>query len=178
MTQNCITWTEVCRSKDGTRALFSRPLDKKTAYVEERCATVRAPACTFVHGTNKKKALVAFNNPRYDLPFMVQHPPKHDAPKNAPSTEKPVEKAPLPVLAIGESGIGKLKFFDAKKGFGFLAVPGYADVFICWQGVPKELDDDMIAGTSFPFTIVKDEKHGKTMAVITVPIVEQQQMAA
>jgi cold shock CspA family protein len=167
--QAVVIWTQVATSEDGTRILFSRPLGKKTAYVEDRLSVDDMPPCTFVHGTSKKEALERFNNPRFDLPFMLPAKAivKKDVKVKGKSGGIPIASDYTEAtVGIGETYTGKIKFFNLEKGYGFLGLDGYADVFLHINCVPEGLEDQLTIGTKFNFTVVKGEKGDRLMACV------------
>ena len=72
-----------------------------------------------------------------------------------------------PKLAIGENAVGAVKFFKPAGGWGFIEVPGFADVFVHKTGVPEELERHMEPGTTFNFTVVTSDRDARPMACVT-----------
>ncbi len=62
---------------------------------------------------------------------------------------------------------GTVKWFNAEKGFGFIAVEGEEDVFVHWSKIKtdgyKTLDD----GQSVSFDVVDEPKGREAQDVIT-----------
>lgn len=73
------------------------------------------------------------------------------------------------MLATDRKGIvmntGTVKFFNATKGFGFIAPDGGgADVFVHISAVERAGLSTIVEGQKLNFDIVKDNRNGKSAA--------------
>ncbi|MDW6021295.1 cold-shock protein [Mesorhizobium sp. BAC0120] len=61
--------------------------------------------------------------------------------------------------------IGTVKFFNATKGFGFIAPDdGAADVFVHISAVERAGMRTIVEGQKLSFDLVRDERRGKSSA--------------
>lgn len=61
--------------------------------------------------------------------------------------------------------IGTVKFFNATKGFGFIAPDdGGADVFVHISAVERAGMRTIVEGQKLSFDVVRDERKGKSAA--------------
>lgn len=61
--------------------------------------------------------------------------------------------------------IGTVKFFDSKKGFGFIAPEsGGADVFVHISAVERAGLSTVVEGQTLQFDVVNDPRRGKSSA--------------
>ncbi len=61
--------------------------------------------------------------------------------------------------------IGTVKFFNATKGFGFIAPEdGTADVFVHISAVERAGMRSLVEGQKLSFDVVKDDRNGKSAA--------------
>ena len=82
---------------------------------------------------------------------------------------RPQGRLPLPLAPAGEVVTGQLKWFDHDRGFGFVVVQGYKDVFWHITDVPEELPEEMLTeDLSIEFEVGVDYKHRDRVKVHAV----------
>jgi len=65
---------------------------------------------------------------------------------------------------------GTVKWFNDKKGYGFLTVEGQDDVFVHFQEIQGEGFKSLKQGEEVTFDIVDGEKGKQAKTVVKVPV--------
>ena len=73
---------------------------------------------------------------------------------------------------MSEKKIGFVKWFDAKKGYGFISVEGQEDVFVHFSNVEMEGFKKLDMGDEVEFDL-KQSKDGKGPEALNVKIVSK-----
>jgi CspA family cold shock protein len=64
---------------------------------------------------------------------------------------------------------GKVKWFDEKKGFGFICGPDGSDIFVHYSNIEGKGFKTLAEGESVEFSVVKGEKGPKADHVVRSP---------
>lgn len=81
------------------------------------------------------------------------------------STKKPrfekssaAEKQLLKKLTVGRHISGVVKMYNSSKGFGFLALQDYADIFFHVSAIPDDLQDGVAVGKAYDIVVGASER--------------------
>ena len=62
--------------------------------------------------------------------------------------------------------LGKVKWFNAVKGYGFITVPGQADVFVHFTGIKSEGYKTLAEGAPVEFDIIQGQEGPQAINVV------------
>ena len=69
---------------------------------------------------------------------------------------------------MSEKLTGKVKWFDSRKGFGFIEIEGKDDVFVHFSDIQEEGYKSLIDGDSVEFEIDTSDKGIRAKSVVKV----------
>jgi cold shock protein len=70
-------------------------------------------------------------------------------------------------LGTGILQVGKVKWFDNPKGFGFIELEGHADVFVHFSAIKSEGFKTLTEGQEVEFEVVDGPKGPQAASVVT-----------
>ena len=153
---------------DGERAAVAkiqRALGLPTGITDTDLALVPAAPPRVV------KAVRPARRERPDRPARNDRPAQNDRPRHTRSVESPRRDnnpvRPAPVGSGRAGGDGTLKFYDARKGYGFIARAGQSDLFVHVTALSDIDPDDLADGLPVSYR-VEPGRRGEQAASVRV----------